>query len=125
MNTFQIILLIFAALLLFIKGRKYFLTRNMTNYSAKEAAALLKNSMNYVLVDVRTDGERKAGFIKGSIHIPLHTIKTNAAALNKYKDKELICYCQSGSRSVSAVIAFTQLGFKASNMVGGIGAWNF
>jgi len=123
MNSFQIFLIVIIVLYILLKAVKFFRARNIKNYSAAEAANELKNSKNVIMLDVRTNPERERGFIKGSIHIPLHQIKTSAEQLKKFKDKEIICYCQSGSRSISAAITLTQMGFNAANMTGGFNAW--
>jgi rhodanese-related sulfurtransferase len=45
--------------------------------------------------------------------------------LEKYRSREIICYCASGSRSVNAALKLKKAGFKAGNLRGGIGKWNF
>lgn len=95
----------------------------MKNYSVAEVKHLLKGNTDIVLLDVRTDGERKAGAIKPSIHIPLHEINLKVDMLKKYRSREIICYCQTGSRSVSAVLKLQKLGFNSANMVGGYVNW--
>lgn len=125
MDTIQIILLGLVALIIAIRVRKYFLSRSLSNYSAREVSEKIKTNKNVILLDVRTDVERKGNYIKGSIHIPLHQLKMKADELSKYKGKEIICYCQSGSRSISAAVTLTKMGFNAANMLGGISAWNY
>jgi rhodanese-related sulfurtransferase len=44
--------------------------------------------------------------------------------LNKHKEREIICYCQTGSRSVSAAIILQKNGFNIANLRGGILGWN-
>jgi rhodanese-related sulfurtransferase len=78
-----------------------------------------------VLLDVRRDAERQAGTIHGSVHIPLHALGGRSAELKKFGTKEIICFCQSGSRSLSAAALLRKLGLSASSMEGGIGEWNF
>jgi rhodanese-related sulfurtransferase len=95
----------------------------MNNYSASEVKQMLKSNSNIILLDVRTEQERKSGSIKPSIHIPLHEISLKADQLKKYQSKEIICYCQSGMRSVSAAIKLKKLGFNSSNMKGGYSTW--
>ena len=45
--------------------------------------------------------------------------------LEKYKSKEIICYCASGSRSVNAGLKLKKAGFTVGNLRGGIASWNF
>ena len=95
----------------------------MKNYSSAEVKQLLKNNNSIVLLDVRTDGERKSGAIKPSIHIPLHEITLKTEQLKKYGSREIICYCQTGSRSVSAAVKLRKLGFNSANLTGGYLRW--
>lgn len=123
MNTFQIIVAAVFLILILLKIKKYFETRNIVNYTAEETASKLRNNKNVILLDVRTDGERERGYIKGSLHKPLHTIKAGINDLAKYKDKEIICYCQSGARSLSAALILQKNGFNAANLLGGYSRW--
>ncbi len=123
MSPTQIILLVIIGLFIALKIKKSIDSRSIPDYSAAETAQKMKTGVNVVLLDVRTAGERASRSIKGSIHIPLQEISSKVDQLNKYKDKEIICYCASGSRSVSAAIKLKKLGFKSANMLGGIGAW--
>ncbi len=123
MNPFQIVILALFLLFVFFKIKKLIQTKNIVNYTAESAAAKIKNNKNVIFLDVRTDAERGRGYIKGSIHKPLHLIKMNIDELKKYKDMEIICYCQSGSRSVSAAVILNKNGFNAANLIGGYSRW--
>lgn len=124
MNPFQIVILALFLLFVFFKIKKLIQTKNIVNYTAESAAAKIKNNKNVIFLDVRTDAERERGYIKGSIHKPLHLIKMNIDDLKKYKDMEIICYCQTGSRSVSASVILNKNGFNAANLIGGYSRWN-
>jgi rhodanese-related sulfurtransferase len=101
-----------------------FQLRSLKSYSPSEVAEKLKDN-NIVLLDVRTAGERQSKSIKGSVHIPLHEIRKRADELKKYGTKEIVCFCASGNRSISATAMLNKLGYKAANMNGGIAEWNF
>jgi len=92
------------------------------DYSASEAADKHRAG-GAVLLDVRTDAERSASHIPGSIHIPLHELKGRMKELEKYRGREIICYCRSGNRSRTAVSMLSAAGFDAANMSGGIMRW--
>ena len=124
MTTSQIILLIFAALIGFFYLKKFISTRGIVQYEPVDAATKLKNSRNTILLDVRTPKERKEQTIKGSIHIPLYELGTRSEELLKYKDKEIICYCRSGNRSLTAAAKLRKKGFNSANLKGGIIRWN-
>lgn len=73
------------------------------------------------LVDVRRDYEHEAGRIAGSRHIEMNELTAQADSLPK--DRPVVFYCRGGSRSAMAAEAFSQAGFDARNMTGGITAW--
>lgn len=124
MSVSQIVLLILGSFLLINWGRKFWLLKSLTHYSASEVRDRLKRE-NVLLLDVRTDMERKSQSIKGSIHIPSGQLKSRVGELEKYKNKEIICYCRSGNRSLNSASLLKKHGFNSANMKGGIVTWNF
>jgi rhodanese-related sulfurtransferase len=104
--------------------KRWLLLRGMKQYSPREVAEAMKHGGSNVLLDVRTTAERQRNSIKGSIHIPLHELGRRVEELNKHRNKEVICYCQSGNRSVSAAARLKKSGFTVANMKGGIAEWN-
>jgi rhodanese-related sulfurtransferase len=93
------------------------------NYSPVELAEKLKKDKNIILLDVRTPQERKQDYIRGSFHIPLYDIAPGQKELLKFKDKEIICYCRTGNRSLVAASKLRKLGFNSANLKGGIIFW--
>ncbi len=73
------------------------------------------------VLDVRTDAERKAGFIPGSIHIPLHELRHRLGELPT--DREIVVSCQSGQRSYFACRMLNQRGFRTRNLTGSYRTW--
>lgn len=124
MTPTQMILYAFILLVLVLYVRRRLQLRGLKTYSPKEAAERMGQPGSTILLDVRTTGERERKSIKGSIHIPLHEIGRRANELEKHKNKEFICYCQSGSRSISAAAQLKKLGFRVANMSGGIAEWS-
>lgn len=124
MTTEQILLYILIALVVFYVGKKVYLIRSIKQYSPADALAKVKKERNVVFLDVRTDQERKKDFIKGSFHIPVTSIKEREKELKKFKDAEIICYCQTGNRSLNAASKLKKLGYDASNLSGGMVRWN-
>jgi rhodanese-related sulfurtransferase len=124
MSTTQIFLYALIALAAFYIIRKIFLIKSIKHYSANEASQMIKKERNVVLLDVRTPSERKRNFIKGSFHIPITSLTSSPNELKKFKDAEVICYCQTGNRSLNAAAKLKKLGFNASNLKGGIIRWN-
>lgn len=110
-------------IMLFFYVRKQILARGLNHYTPAEAQDRMQSES--ILLDVRTAGERSASSIPKSLHIPLNEIGSRIKELEKYRDKEIICYCASGNRSVSAGIKLKKAGFTVGNLKGGIASWNF
>jgi len=124
MATEQILLYAFIALIIFWIGKKFYLIKSIKQYTPVDASAKVKKERNVVFLDVRTEKERKQNVIRGSYHIPVTDIKDKEQELKKFKDAEIICYCQTGSRSLSAASKLKKMGFNASNLSGGMIRWN-
>ena len=116
---FYLALLVVAAMYI----RKLFLKRSIPHYDAATVWAKIKAKENILLLYVRTAGERSSRHIQGSSHIPLHELNGRMRELEKFKDKEIICYCQSGNRSLSAANILKHHGFHVANLSGGISSW--
>ena len=84
-----------------------------------EVASL--NPATTLLLDVRDPDERAAGFIPGSIHIPLSELRQRLNELPR--NRTLVAYCHSGQRSYLATRLLNQLGFKARNLTGAWRTW--
>ncbi len=76
-------------------------------------------SSGAIILDVRSEGEYRAGHIKGSANIPLEQVKQNIPTLKK-KDKPVITVCRSGVRSGIAKSVLAAAGIEVYNG----GAWN-
>lgn len=88
-----------------------------------DATALI-NHKNAVVIDVRTAAEFKKGHIVNAKNIPLSDIKGQLAQLDKYKNREILLTCHSGSRSGAATKTLLKAGFEnAYNLRGGMLAW--
>jgi rhodanese-related sulfurtransferase len=125
MSTGQIIIYILILLIVFIYLKKFLDRRKIKHYNATEASNKMKSRRDILLLDVRTNDERKAEYIKGSLHIPLNELSNKSESLRKFKDKEIVCYCRSGNRSLAAALLLHKNGYNAANLSGGITAWNY
>ena len=124
MAAVQITLYIIIAFLVFKIVKKMVLARSIKHYSPGELSGEYKNNRNILILDVRNKDERNTRLIKGSIHIPLAQLKARAGELMKFKEKEIVCYCRSGNRSLTAAALLKKEGFKVANLKGGIVQWN-
>jgi len=76
-----------------------------------------------VLLDVREPFERALAVIEPSMHIPLGEVPERAAEIPK--DREVIVYCHTGSRSMMVAGFLSTRGWKTlANLAGGIDAWS-
>lgn len=77
--------------------------KNVKNITGEEAAKLIKDTRELVILDVRTKTEYKSGHINGSTLMPVQEISTRINELEKYRGKPLLVHCASGGRSPKAV----------------------
>ncbi len=124
MTTTQLVLYAALIFIILVYLRRFFLTRSIKRYSAVQLADRMREG-GVVLLDVRTAPELRSGTLKGAVHIPAHELKRRADELKKYTDREVVCYCKTGRRSLLAAARLTQQGFRASHLEGGIIEWNF
>lgn len=89
--------------------------------SALTLSEQLASSQPPNVLDVRTEAERQAGHIPGSIHIPLNKLM---ARLDEVPSGPLVISCASGYRSSIAVSLLERAGRQGvSDLVGGFSAW--
>jgi len=74
------------------------------------------------LIDVRQPQEHEAGRIAGDRFIELAQLATHVETIDR--DRPVVFYCRSGSRSAMATEAFRGAGFDAHNMLGGLLEWH-
>lgn len=107
----------------FFVARFFMRSKDLKNYHPSEVAQKMREP-NVILLDVRTDSERERQKIEGSLHIPIQELEGRIKELEPYKDREIICYCAGGVRSVNAATTLKSSGYNASNLMGGLVAWN-
>jgi rhodanese-related sulfurtransferase len=87
--------------------------------SPQEAQTRVQNGA--VLVDVRERDEFDSARVAGATLIPLSEFTERVAELPK--DKEVVLMCAGGVRSARAAEYAENLGYKVTNLEGGINAW--
>jgi rhodanese-related sulfurtransferase len=95
------------------------MARAPEDLSPNRAAELLRDGAQGV--DVREQYERDAGHIADTVHIELDQL--TAAVDTLERERPIVFYCRSGSRSALAAQAFAAAGFEAHNLDGGLKAW--
>jgi hydroxyacylglutathione hydrolase len=88
--------------------------------SPRQVADLLRDG-DAQLVDVREGFEHEAGRIAEDVHIELDRLSEQAGSLDR--ERPIVFYCRTGSRSELATQAFAAAGFEAHNLTGGLKAW--
>ncbi len=86
----------------------------MASNSIKE-----KIAAGATIVDVRTVDEYEDGFYKGAINIPVNNLEKRMGEIGA-KDKPVIVYCASGSRSAVAMSILKSRGFTDVLNAGGL-----
>lgn len=112
-------------ILIVLYVRRYLAVRSITEYTPDDVDQKLRTDHATFLVDVRTEKEWQQNHIKGAHHIPLHELGRRYTELEKLKGREIILYCQSGSRSQTAALRLKRLGVTVAHMKGGLAEWNF
>jgi rhodanese-related sulfurtransferase len=121
-NNFLIVAGFIGVLAFIIKSELSRLSRTYKQVGVN-AAVLLLNKDNTVVLDVREDKEIQGGIIKGARHIKLGEFSDKITSIGNKQDPVLI-YCRSGSRSGHACQQLTKAGYEdVSNLSGGIIAW--
>lgn len=65
-----------------------------------------------LLVDVRTPAEYAQGHIENAVNIPIEKITEEIKYFAPNKEKTIVVYCLSGSRSKVAALRLKNLGYK-------------
>lgn len=87
-------------------------------------ATQLINRKDALVLDVREQAEYAQSHILNSRGLPLSQIEARIGDIEKFKDKPVIVYCATGSRSSAAAAAMRKHGFSnVVNLSGGFAAW--
>lgn len=109
-----------AGLVFWFAYSKGWILANFESIDAKQAIILLESDENTTLLDVRTIEEYKEGHLPHATLIPVQALENNLGMLKQDKNKKIIVYCATGSRSVSASRTLEENGFTPLNVKGGI-----
>ena len=91
--------------------------------SPEEAAAMMEEETDYIILDVRTQEEYETAHIPGAICIPNETIGTEDIPELPDKDQLILVYCRSGNRSKQASEKLAKQGYTNIVEFGGINSW--
>jgi len=100
---------IFCVLLLVLSVGLFSACSNISDEELTKAREAVKNGA--IIVDVRTPQEFKAKHVKGAINLPVEEIMKGH--LQKLpKNKEVVVYCRTGSRSSASAKILKEKGWK-------------
>ena len=85
-------------------------------------AVSLMDDDELIIIDVREEKERKAGFLSNDLNIPMGQVKAKMDSLDK--SKNILVYCKSGTRSdrIADILSKNDVQ-KVSSLKGGFNAW--
>lgn len=116
MSTFQWVLL---ALTVLLVGWMIFKRRG--DIAPDEAKRWVENE-GALLLDVRTAAEFAAGHLPKAKNIPVGELEAKLAEIGS-KDRAIVVYCQSGSRSAVAQSILRRAGFQRIANLGAMARW--
>jgi glyoxylase-like metal-dependent hydrolase (beta-lactamase superfamily II)/rhodanese-related sulfurtransferase len=98
------------------------LVKSIDRITAPALAGLLESPQPPLVLDVRSDKERAAAHLAGSLHIPLAGLAERIHELPQ--DRLLVVHCEGGYRSAIACSLLARSGrSNLMDLVGGIKAW--
>jgi len=109
-----------AGIALYFSYTKGWILADFEFITAKQAQVLIDKDQNVTLLDVRTVDEFKTGHIRGATLIPVSKLEANLAKLKDSKNKQIVVYCRSGSRSIAASRILKANGFTPLNVQHGM-----
>lgn len=84
----------------------------VVDVSAKDAAELILNNNDLIILDIRTPGEFNQGMIPSAVNIDFQSPKFASNVQKLSRDKDYLVHCRSGGRSTKSLELFKALGFK-------------
>ncbi len=108
------ILVLGAALVLYVAWKRF-----GPNHAASGTVIREKIAAGAIIVDVRTPAEFSSGAYPKARNIPLDILGSKLDKLGA-RDKSLVVYCASGSRSVPATKILKAAGFTDVTNAGGL-----
>ena len=101
------------------------LLRRMRKYrEIGPAESVLLINRGAAVLDLRAQGEFKAGHIINARNIPFVELDGRAAELDKFKEQTLVLACKTGAEAAGVATRLAKQGFqKLFVLKGGISAW--
>ena len=95
-----------------------------TEVTVEEVKKDMDAGKNFVLLDVRTSEEFKAGHLSKSVNIPRGILEFMIGKHYPQKDVEIVVYCRTDARAALCAKALSDLGYtNVKNLKGAFKAW--
>lgn len=124
-NHALLVIAFMALLVLVFFNEMKIATRKFISLTPAAAVQLMNSEEdNLLMLDVREPAETAGGKIAKATQIPVGSVGQRIGELEKHRDKHVIVYCKTGTRSSIACKDLDKAGFgHVYNLNGGISAW--
>jgi len=107
-------------MLLYTEHQRFF--SGVPSLSPYAATQLLNDAA--LFIDVRDEKEFKAGHIKGARSLPVNQVDKQLHDIEKYKEKDVVVYCDNGMRTSRVTGKLKKQGFtNVHTIAGGLTNW--
>jgi rhodanese-related sulfurtransferase len=90
--------------------------------SAPQAVRLMNQGA--IVLDLRPKAAFDAGHIGDARNVPAAELESQTESLKKWREKNVITYCETGISGASSAKSLAKMGFtKVFNLQGGVNAW--
>ena len=92
--------------------------------SSNQLAGYQSEKEEFVLLDIRTEAEYKAGHIQGAQWFPRGKLEYYIQEIIKDPDSRIVLYCRTGGRSALATLTLKDMGYtNVVDLEGGFKTW--
>jgi rhodanese-related sulfurtransferase len=92
--------------------------------SSQQLAGYQSAKEDFVLLDIRTEAEYKAGHIRGAQWFPRGKLEYYIQEVIKDPDSKIVLYCRTGGRSALATLTLKDIGYtNVVDLEGGFKQW--
>lgn len=96
----------------------------VADISQSELMQRINSNRAQLILDVRSKWEYLGGHIPGAINIPHDQLNSRLGEILPFKDKDVVLYCASGGRVVTAAKILSSAGFsKLQHLDGDMNGW--
>jgi rhodanese-related sulfurtransferase len=100
-----------------------FLQQRGNKLSLLQATQLI-NQNKTIIIDVRDEAQFASGHIREARNIPAKELAKRIGELDKFKTRNVLVVCQTGTQSSKAAATLTKAGFnEVFGLTGGMAAW--